>query len=79
MKFAVAALLSLLSVHSFAQEIIKTDIQVDGRYDQVGQTKKAQDRIRLGFTIDAGGVVEILGLIATGLCFWERLGYRCFN
>lgn len=69
MKLAIAALLSLLSVHSFAQEIIKTDIQVDGRYDQVGQTSKAQDRIRLGFTIDAGGVVEILGLVATGPSF----------
>lgn len=69
MKLAIIALLSILSVHSYAQEIIKTDIQIDGRYDQVGETQKAQDRIRLGFTIDAGGVVEILGLIATGPSF----------
>ncbi len=69
MKYAVAALLAIMSVHSFAQEVVKTDIIVDGRYDQVGTTRKAQDRIRLGFTIDAGGVVEIVGLLATGPSF----------
>ncbi|GEM_PF-6596955 len=69
MKFAVIALLSLLSVHSYAQQIIKTDITVDGRGDQTGTTQRVQDRIRMGFTIDAAGVVEIVGLIGTGPSF----------
>lgn len=37
-------------------------------------TQRGQGRVRIGFTIDAGGVVEIVGIAATGVSFnnnWE--------
>jgi hypothetical protein len=69
MKFTAIALLSVLCLKSYAQEIIKTDITVDARADETGEVKRIQDRVRMGFTIDAGGVVEIVGLVATGPSF----------
>ena len=69
LKFAAFALLSVLSVHSYAQEIIKTDINVDSRADETNTIKRIQDRVKIGFTIDAAGLVEIVGLVATGPSF----------
>ncbi len=46
-------------------------INVDNRADLLPTTniRRFQDRIRIGFTIDAAGIVEIVGLASTGPAF----------
>lgn len=51
-------------------------IQADNRVTHLpdSDTTRSQGRVRIGFTIDAGGIVEIVGIAATGTTFnstWE--------
>lgn len=51
-------------------------IQGDNRITHLPEadTTRSQGRVRIGFTIDAGGIVEIVGIAATGKTFnstWE--------
>jgi hypothetical protein len=79
MKAFIIVAAVLLSSHSFAQ-IIVTDwkLSADTRYDTIKENKvsRLQERVKIGFTIDANGVVEIIGLATTGPSFnndWANL------
>lgn len=82
----LATLLMALSVTSFGQSTLmegvdpkwklEGTIQADNRITHLPEsdTTRSQGRVRIGFTIDAGGVVEIVGIAATGTNFnstWE--------
>lgn len=72
-KYAVV-IGAFLSFSAFAQEKIEIKdpvVNIDSRADELHSTdvRRIQERIRIGFTIDAAGVVEIVGLAATGSSF----------
>lgn len=72
MKKYLATVGILFSLSSFAQiQIVDPVINVDSRGDQLPSTNvsRIQERVRIGFTIDAAGLVEIVGLAATGPAF----------
>lgn len=82
MKTTIALLMILSSVSLFAQDngeekkdkeiqIKETTINVDSRGDMLTGTDvtRLQERVKLGFTIDAMGLVEIVGLVTTGSSF----------
>ena len=67
MKKWLLSALCLASLNSFAQ-VNDFNILVDSRGDQMPATDvtRLQGRIRIGFTISAGGIVDIVGLASTG-------------
>jgi hypothetical protein len=58
----------LMSSNVFAQHLSDYNVFVDLRENHLSSTEvtRLQGRIRLGFTIDVNGVVEIIGLASTG-------------
>jgi hypothetical protein len=75
-KWIVAALITA-SASSFAQ-VSDFNINLDARNDQIDSKdiNRLQGRIKMGFTIDAAGLVEIVGLASTGPSFnndWATL------
>lgn len=70
MKVLLLASLFLAS-SAFAQSLTDYNIVVDGRHDEITSTdvQRLQGRVRLGFVIDAAGIVEIVGLASTGNSF----------
>ncbi len=71
-KSLTALFFLILSVSSFA-DIIVTDWKLtsDTRYDSIPEKgiSRAQSRVKVGFTLDANGVVEIIGIADTGPSF----------
>jgi hypothetical protein len=70
-KWIVAGIL-LASASSFAQvQVSDFNINLDGRNDVIDakDINRLQGRIKMGFTIDAAGLVEIVGLASTGPSF----------
>ncbi len=67
MKMFIAFAL-MCSLNSYAQSITDYNIVVDTRGNTLTETdvQKLQGRVKIGFTIDAAGVVEIVGLTASG-------------
>jgi hypothetical protein len=67
MKMFIAFAL-MCSLNSYAQSITDYNIVVDTRGNTLTETdvQKLQGRVKIGFTIDAAGVVEIVGLAASG-------------
>lgn len=72
MKTIITAAALLLATPSFAQLVV-TDwkLSADTRYDKIPENKaeRLQERVKIGFTIDANGVVDIIGLATTGPSF----------
>lgn len=70
MKKWILSALCLMSASAFAQ-INDFNIIVDSRGDQLPSTdvSRLQGRVRIGFTISAGGIVDIVGLASTGPSF----------
>lgn len=66
MKTGYFTLLLIMSLQLMAQDLTSTDISVDSRYDEVGVHGSGQSRVKIGFVIDAKGIVEIVGLVGTG-------------
>lgn len=74
MKKYIATVSVFLSLSAFAQQSIEVKdpiINIDSRGDHLPSTNvtRLQERVRIGFTIDAAGLVEIVGLAATGPSF----------
>lgn len=74
MKSYLAILSTFLSFSVYSQSQIglnNSSINVDSRADNLPSTgvKRIQERVRIGFTIDAAGIVEIVGLATTGSSF----------
>lgn len=67
----ICILVLFLSLESFAQQVTDYNISIDTRGNQLteGDVKRLQGRVRMGFVIDAFGVVEIVGLVASGQSF----------
>lgn len=65
-KFIAIAL--LFSFNSFAQQLTDYNIVVDTRANTLTETdvQKLQGRVKMGFTVDMYGVVEIVGLASSG-------------
>jgi hypothetical protein len=77
MKKLLISLLCLASTHSFAQ-VSDVNVFTDSRVDQLpaSDITRLQGRVKIGFTISAGGLVDIVGLAATGPTFsndWATL------
>lgn len=70
MKMFLATLL-LMSTTAFAQQLTDYNIIVDTRANTLTETdvQKLQGRVRMGFTVDMYGVVEIVGLASSGQSF----------
>lgn len=70
MKIFIAFVM-LFSLKSLAQSITDYNIIVDTRRNTLTETdiQKLQGRVRMAFTIDTAGVVEIVGLVASGNSF----------
>ena len=82
MKKYIAALGILVSLSSHAQIVIKdAAINVDSRGDVLtaSDVQRLQEKIRIGFTIDAGGIVEIVGLASTGATYNDWIAVKSSN
>jgi hypothetical protein len=63
--------LTALSTPLWAQELKDSFVQADTRYDNLPSTdvSRLQERVRVGFTVDAYGLFEMVGILATGPSF----------
>jgi len=71
-KLLISLAISTLSFSALAQIQVKdATINIDSRGDRLPTTDvtRLQERVRIGFTIDVNGLVEIVGLAATGAAY----------
>lgn len=65
-KATILIMAFFLASLGWSQELTKVEVMLDNRLDSLAGDNKDQGRIRIGFVIDMHGVVEIVGLLATG-------------